>query len=71
MGGGGGEWVEPPNKFSKRGGLDKISTLRGGLLEKREATFFRKGCNFYKKTQLKSEIINGKEVLKQKYFSLS
>ena len=34
--------VEPPTKFSKRGGaLDRISTFRGGLLGKRGVTFFR------------------------------
>ena len=27
--------VDPPAKFSKRGGFDRTSTLRGGLLEKR------------------------------------
>ena len=40
------------------------STLREGLLEKRRVTFFRGGCNFYKKRKkLKSEIFNGKESL--------
>ena len=27
--------VEPPLRFSKRGGLDRISNIRGGLLGKR------------------------------------
>ena len=35
--------VEPPTKFSKRGGFNRTSTLRGELLEKREVTFFRGG----------------------------
>ena len=35
--------VEPPTKFSKRLGLDRTSTFRGGLLGKRGATFFRGG----------------------------
>ena len=34
-GGDGGGGVEPPIKFSKRGGLDRISIFRGGLLGKR------------------------------------
>ena len=34
-GGGGGGGVEPPTKFSKRGGLDKTSNFTGGLLRKR------------------------------------
>ena len=45
--GGGERGVEPPTKFSKRGGgrgLDRTSsTLVGGLLEKRGVTFFRGG----------------------------
>ena len=36
-----------PN-FQKRG-LDRSSTLRGRLLEKRRVTFFRGVCNIYKK----------------------
>ena len=48
LGVGGGGWgVEPLIKFSKRwgvsGGLDRNSSLRGGLLERRRVTFFRKG----------------------------
>ena len=27
-------WVEPPTKFSKRGGLDSTSTFRGGCWER-------------------------------------
>ena len=33
-GGGGGGGVEPFNKFSKRGGLDRTSNVRQGLLGK-------------------------------------
>ena len=32
---GGRGGVEPPTKFSKKGGLDKTSTFRGGLLRRR------------------------------------
>ena len=36
--------VEPPTKFSKRGGgCDRTSTFRGELQEKRGVTFFRVG----------------------------
>ena len=54
----------PPN-FQKKGGLDRTSTLRGELLEKKGVTFFRGegGCNFTKKSQLKSEIFNDKKSL--------
>ena len=45
----------------KKGGLDRTSTLRRGLLKKRGVTFFRGGCNFYKKNKLKSEIFNDKK----------
>ena len=53
----------PPTKFSKRGGLDRTSTVRGGLLGKMEMTFFRGSCNFYVKNKLKSEIFNNKKSL--------
>ena len=40
--GGGGNWgVEPPTKFSKKGGLDRTSTFRGDLLGKRGVKLFR------------------------------
>ena len=54
-----------------KGGLDRTSTFRGGLLGKRGVTFFRGGCNFQIKSKLKSEIYNNKKVYKQKSFSLS
>ena len=38
-----GEGVEPPTKFSKRGGLDRASTFRGGLLGKRGNFFQGRG----------------------------
>ena len=41
-----------------KGGLDMISIFRGELLGKRGMTFFR-GCNFYIKNKLKSDIFNG------------
>ena len=61
MGGGGGG-VEPPTKFQNRG-LDRTSTVRGGLLEKRGVTFSRErgGFNFYIKNKVKSEIFNDKK----------
>ena len=48
---GGEEGGEPPTKFSKRGkrGLDRTSTLKEGLLEKREVTFFRRGVAIFAK----------------------
>ena len=50
VGRGGG--VEPPTKFSKRGGLDKTSTFGGGCWG-REGDFFQGGCNFHiKKTKI-------------------
>ena len=49
------EWVESPTKFLKRGGqLDRISTFKGGLLEKMGGG---EGCNFHMKNKLKSENI--------------
>ena len=38
---------------------------------KKGATFFRLGCNFYRKNKLKSEIFNDKKSLQTKIFSLS
>ena len=60
------EEIKPPTKFSKKkgmgSGLDKTSTLRGGLLEKRRVTL-QGGLQFYKKNKLKSEIFNDKKSL--------
>ena len=62
---------EPPTKFSKRGGLDRMSIFRGGLLRKRRMTLFREGCSFYIKNKLKSEILNGKKVNLNFFFSVA
>ena len=46
--GGGGGGVEPPTKFSKRGGLTGPQLLQG-ITEKEGGDFFQKvGCNFHK-----------------------
>ena len=45
------------------GGLDRISIFRGELLGKRGLIFFRKGCSFYLKNKLESEIFNDKNSL--------
>ena len=58
---GGGLSLQP--NFQK-GGLDRISTFRGRLLEKSRVTFFRgRGCNFHIKNKLKSEMFNDKKSL--------
>ena len=43
-----GRWVEPLTKLAKKraeggGGVDRISIFRGGLLETRGITFFKRG----------------------------
>ena len=65
-GGWGGRWTF--NQIFKKGGLDKTSTFRGGLLGKRVVVFFRGGCNFYIKNKLKSEIFNDKKKFIKKIF---
>ena len=51
--------VEPPTKFSKRGGLDRTSVFRGGLLGKGRLTFSGgEGCNFSTLNKLTSGILN-------------
>ena len=55
------------------GGLNLLPNFQKGVLAglqlwegvtgKEGVTFFRGGCNFYKKTKLKSEIFNGKKSL--------
>ena len=52
-GGGGGGEVEPPTKFSKRGGLTESQFLKVGCLER--------GGDL--KNKLKSEIFNNKKSL--------
>ena len=64
--GGGGFWAS--NQIFKKGGLDKTSTFREGLLGKRGVTFFRGGRNFQIKNKLKSEIFNGKKSWSEKIF---
>ena len=49
-----GGGVEPPIKFPKRG-LDRALIFRGGDL------FKGRGCNFYVKNKLKSEIFDDKK----------
>ena len=50
----------------KKGGLDRVSVLRGGYWE-RGCNFFQEGgCSFYIKSKLKSEIFNYKKVCKVK-----
>ena len=58
--------VEPPTKFSKRGGgLDRTFIFRRGVGEKEGGDLFEGGvvcnCNFYIKNKLKSEIFNDKK----------
>ena len=56
----GGGGVELPTKF-KKGGLDRTSTFRVGLLGKRGVTFFR-GVQL-SHNKLRSEIFNDKKSL--------
>ena len=58
---GGEGWAS--NQIFKKGVLDRTSTFTGRLLEKREMTFFREGCNFHIKYKLKSQIFNDKNSL--------
>ena len=61
-----GRGVEPPTKFSKKGGgLDRASTFRGG-----DFSQVGGGVATLTKNKWKSEIFNDKKVYKQKYFSL-
>ena len=55
--------VEPPTKFSKRWGLDRISNFREGIARKESGDFFQEGCSFYIKNKLKYEIFNDKKRL--------
>ena len=52
--------VEPPAKFSKRGGLDRTSNFRGGGVPGKRGRLFQEGCNCHIKNKLKSEILNDK-----------
>ena len=64
----GGGGVEPPIKFSKRGGLTGPPFFffwGGGLVGKRGSNFFQggSGCNFSTKDKLKYGIFNDKKSL--------
>ena len=54
--------VEPPTKYSKRGGLTRPQ-LSEEVAGKEGDDFFQGGCNFYIKNKLKSEIFNDKKSL--------
>ena len=56
--------------FKGGGGLDRISTFKGGLLGKKRITFFKggRGVTFHVKNKLKSEIFNDKTSLQAKNF---
>ena len=74
--GGGKGGVEPPTKFSKKGGALTGPQFSEEDCWKRGGNFFRKGRGggvaiFTKKVKLKCEVFNDKKVYKQKYFSLS
>ena len=61
-----GGWAS--NQIFKKGGLDRTSTFRGGLLGKRVGEVFQVGLQFSHKNKLKSEIFNDKKSLKVKIF---
>ena len=54
--------IEPPTKFSKRGALTGPQLWKE-VTGKEEGNFFQRGCNFYKKNQLKSKLFNDKKSL--------
>ena len=63
--------IEPPTKFSKRGGSTGPQLLEG-VAGKDGGDRFRVGsCYFHIKNKLKSQIFNDKKVYKQNIFSLS
>ena len=62
--------VEPPTRFSKRGGWTGPQLLEVVCWE-REAWLYSEGVQFSRKNKSKSEIFNGKKVYEQKYFSFS
>ena len=59
--------VEPPTKFSKRGGLTGPQLLEG-VAGKEGVTLIRRGLQFSHKNKLKSEIFNDKKSLLAKTF---
>ena len=59
-----GGGVESPTKYSKRGGGLVESQFLEGVAGKEGDDFFQgKGCSFYIKNKLKSEIFNNKKSL--------
>ena len=62
--------VEPPTKFSKRGGLTGPPFLEG-LLGKRGVIFLSGGWNFSTKSKINLEYLMTKKVYKQEHFPLS
>ena len=54
--------VEPPTKFSKRGGLTGPQLLEG-VAGKEGVTLIRRGLQFSHKNKLKSEVFNDKKSL--------
>ena len=62
--------VEPPTKFSKRGGAWQDLNFWRGVCGKERVTFSGGGgCNFYVRDKLK--YLMTKKVYKQRYFSLT
>ena len=53
-----GGGVEPPTKYFKGGDM----TRSRGFAENERVTFFRRGCSFYVKNKLKSEIFSHKNI---------
>ena len=61
--------VEPPTKFSKRGGGGLTGPqLLKGVAGKEGGDFFQGGCNFHISNKLKSETFNDKKSLLAKIF---
>ena len=58
----GGEAVEYPTKFSKRGGWQDFK-FKNGAAGKEGVTYFRRVSIFTKKNKLKAEIFNNKKNL--------
>ena len=63
--------VEPPAKILKRKGVLKGSQILEMSCWEGGGDLFQRGCSFYIKSKLKSEIFMSKKVYKQKFFSLS
>ena len=67
----GGGVAEPPAKILKRKGVLKGSQILEMSCWEGGGDLFQRGCSFYIKSKLKSEICMSKKVYKQKCFSLS